>query len=419
MSKTSREGNTAARGLPFIQPRLTIHEAGDTYEQQADAMADTVMRMKNPLDRTATGTDRFFKPDPVTARAVQRKCAQCEEKENAVQRKGTSGQQASADSGLETYIGSLNGGGQALPDEVRSFYEPRFGYDFSQVRVHTDTVAAKSAESINALAYTSGSNIVFNSGQYSPDTDGGRQLLAHELTHVMQQSGGKQAVQKAPLPDTGFRYTPPATVKRSIMEIQAVVGVTPDGVYGINTKNAVETYQKKLKSLGLYNDTIDGKWGKNTDDAHVLFATGNLAETYNCSGLAFKTYIFTGMPVTKAILAGMTKLASCSDKCKPYQYKFFFWEYDVSLTDLTTGVTGPANRDFHIVGGQTDSKGEGPSQAVSKNGKRPVEGPKPPKNWFPVSEMARENNHTNKIVPNVFKNRTNHVETCFCSDKLP
>jgi hypothetical protein len=65
--------------------------------------------------------------------------------------------------------------------------ENRFGYDFSQVRIHTDQIAAKSASAINALAYTSGNDIVFNQGQYAPGISGGKQLLAHELTHVVQQ----------------------------------------------------------------------------------------------------------------------------------------------------------------------------------------------------------------------------------------
>ena len=78
--------------------------------------------------------------------------------------------------------------GVPLPHETRDFFEPRFGYDFSNVKIHTDAVAAKSARSINALAYTSGNNIVFNQNQYSPETDSGKKLLAHELTHVVQQT---------------------------------------------------------------------------------------------------------------------------------------------------------------------------------------------------------------------------------------
>ncbi len=79
--------------------------------------------------------------------------------------------------------------GRPLDHATRAFYEPRFGQDFSAVRVHTDTRAAESARSVNALAYTVGHDIVFDTGQYTPTISAGKQLLAHELTHVMQQSG--------------------------------------------------------------------------------------------------------------------------------------------------------------------------------------------------------------------------------------
>ncbi len=81
----------------------------------------------------------------------------------------------------------LNSSGQPLDAGTRAFMEPRFGHDFSGVRVHTDAKAAESARSVNALAYTVGRNIVFGTGQYEPGTGEGRRLLAHELTHVVQQ----------------------------------------------------------------------------------------------------------------------------------------------------------------------------------------------------------------------------------------
>lgn len=80
--------------------------------------------------------------------------------------------------------------GQPLDAETRAFMEPRFGHDFSQVRVHSDVEAETSAESLKALAYTVGSDVVFAKGQYSPASSAGRRLLAHELCHVVQQSGG-------------------------------------------------------------------------------------------------------------------------------------------------------------------------------------------------------------------------------------
>jgi hypothetical protein len=79
--------------------------------------------------------------------------------------------------------------GQPLDAETRTFMEPRFGHDFSQVRVHTDAQAAESAQAVNALAYTVGRDVVFGSGQYLPRTGAGKELLAHELTHVVQQQG--------------------------------------------------------------------------------------------------------------------------------------------------------------------------------------------------------------------------------------
>jgi hypothetical protein len=79
--------------------------------------------------------------------------------------------------------------GQSLDHSTRAFFEPRFGYDFSRVRVHTDARAAESARSVSALAYAVGRDVVFGAGQYAPNTLAGRRLLAHELTHIVQQDG--------------------------------------------------------------------------------------------------------------------------------------------------------------------------------------------------------------------------------------
>jgi peptidoglycan hydrolase-like protein with peptidoglycan-binding domain len=88
---------------------------------------------------------------------------------------------------IESNIRSLKGGGQPLPKTLRHFFEPRFGRDFSDVRVHNDSFAGKSARAVNAKAYTVGYDVVFGTGQFAPETFAGKQLLAHELTHVMQQ----------------------------------------------------------------------------------------------------------------------------------------------------------------------------------------------------------------------------------------
>ncbi|MBA7606225.1 hypothetical protein ES703_13373 [subsurface metagenome] len=82
---------------------------------------------------------------------------------------------------------ALKGGGQPLPPNQRTFYESRMGHDFSGVRIHAGTQAADTAQAVQAKAFTLGNNIVFNTGQYSPNNQEGNKLLAHELTHVVQQ----------------------------------------------------------------------------------------------------------------------------------------------------------------------------------------------------------------------------------------
>ena len=88
------------------------------------------------------------------------------------------------------------GGRRPLAESKRAYFEPRFGRDFSQVRVHTDTRTAESAWAVNARAFTVGRDVVFRAGKYVPGKSEGRRLMAHELTHVMQQSGKKNLEQR-------------------------------------------------------------------------------------------------------------------------------------------------------------------------------------------------------------------------------
>jgi hypothetical protein len=163
-------------GALFFQPRLTVGPTNDRYEQEADNIANEIVGGGNSRIQT--------KISPVN---VQRKCDHCQEEEK-LQRKETGSvrHDQSAPAIVSDVVASP---GKPLDKGTRTFMEGRFGYDFSNVKIHTDTVAAKSAQSINALAYTSGNSIVFNNDQYSPNTNNGRRLLAHELTHVVQQQG--------------------------------------------------------------------------------------------------------------------------------------------------------------------------------------------------------------------------------------
>jgi hypothetical protein len=98
-----------------------------------------------------------------------------------------------------TQVRGLTSGGAPLPADVRAFFEPRFGVDFGGVRIHDHDRAAQAARSVQASAYTLGQNIVFAAGRYAPQTADGRRLLAHELTHVVQQQNGAQAAPSASL----------------------------------------------------------------------------------------------------------------------------------------------------------------------------------------------------------------------------
>lgn len=118
--------------------------------------------------------------------AIQRACPKCKD-ECKLQAKATSGNISAVKPDIESQIQSLKGGGNPLSENDRTFFEPLFGSDLSQVRMHTDGRAAELARAVNARAFTMGSDVVFGAGQYSPDTMMGKRLLAHELTHVMQQ----------------------------------------------------------------------------------------------------------------------------------------------------------------------------------------------------------------------------------------
>jgi hypothetical protein len=118
-------------------------------------------------------------------------CAACRKKRlGALQRSATAAAPVTVPPVVKDV---LNSPGQPLDPATRTFMEPRLGHDFGQVCVHTNSQAARSAQSVNALAYTVGRHIAFDAGQYRPDTPSGRRMVAHELVHVMQQSRHGQA----------------------------------------------------------------------------------------------------------------------------------------------------------------------------------------------------------------------------------
>ena len=128
---------------------------------------------------------------------LQREALPEEEEQEQVQTKSSQKQTAKdqsfdAGSNVESQLNNSKGGGSPLPDEVRSFMEARFRADLSQVRVHTGSEAVEMNKDLNAQAFTHGKDIYFGSGRYNPGSSEGKHLLAHELTHVIQQTGAVQ-----------------------------------------------------------------------------------------------------------------------------------------------------------------------------------------------------------------------------------
>ncbi|WHZ21128.1 MAG: hypothetical protein OJF47_000240 [Nitrospira sp.] len=147
-------------GLRSIQAKLQISQPGDVYEQEADRVAERVVRGERVLSAPLTALPSIQRDDVSISEAQ----------------------------GLSSVNEALRSSGQPLDAATRAFMEPRFGHDFSQVRVHSGETAEQSAREVNANAYTVGCNIVFATGQFAPGTQEGRWLIAHELTHVVQQS---------------------------------------------------------------------------------------------------------------------------------------------------------------------------------------------------------------------------------------
>jgi len=115
-------------------------------------------------------------------------CSECAKKREVLQRAATSSEQVESEESVPGIVHDvLRSPGRPLDRSTRAYFEPRFGADFSRVRVHTDAKAVESARAINASAYTAGRDVVFDAGRLAPETSSGRRLLAHELTHVLQQ----------------------------------------------------------------------------------------------------------------------------------------------------------------------------------------------------------------------------------------
>ena len=191
-----------AASSPNVQAKLEIGEVGDKYEQEADRVASQVVsQINNP---------------------VQKKLQRLSESKVIQRKEAIAGGTASAD--LESSIQSARGSGQSLDANLQQSMGQAMGADFSGVKVHTDSQSDQLNKSIQAKAFTTGQDVFFRQGAYEPSSRGGQELIAHELTHVVQQNGG--VVQRSPLKNIKKTSENGAVVQREDAKVFSQEGAT-------------------------------------------------------------------------------------------------------------------------------------------------------------------------------------------------
>jgi hypothetical protein len=230
-----------------IQPKLAINTPGDIYEQEADHLAEQVMRMPEPKLQRAC--------------ACGGGCSKCQTEQTSqeharLQTKHVGSSDSSTITAPPIVHQVLASPGQPLDTATRAFMEPRFGHDFSRVRVHSGAAAEQSALDVNANAYTVGHNIVFGAGRFAPETHEGRRLLSHELTHVVQQTGHHSMIQRQQQPSVKLLTTAVAAAavadvtthydEDSIRTLEDFSARTPDGVFDADDAEALAKLQQVL-----------------------------------------------------------------------------------------------------------------------------------------------------------------------------
>lgn len=233
-----------ARGAiaPHLPPandfsRVRVSPVDDPLEREADVVADRVMRAVVPTTINAASA------------AVQRRCADCEEREETLIQAARI-PSARTEEGLDasSAASTATRGGTPLSTDLRAYFEPRFGHDFSRVRIHADAEGSKAARSVQARAYTYGSDIVFGAGEYAPATPQGRRLLAHELAHVIQQGGGASSPSNAdPATASPELRSGPAIFRASCVDTACPPVEFPVPAYGVIWQQAESCLQDKYR----------------------------------------------------------------------------------------------------------------------------------------------------------------------------
>jgi len=267
---------------------------------------------------------------PGEGESVQRTCAACE-KGDQVQKKGEDPHSGGVEPDIENRLNSSKGAGRPLPDNTRQQMESSIGADFSNVRIHDDSAAAKMNKDLNAQAFTHGNDIYFNSGKYDTTSSGGQHLLAHELTHTVQQSGGsseqiREKIQKKDADDKpNFKKASAKDLKDAGNNAGYVEkkGATKFEFHinKLSTKkyvladSAVKKFEENKPSLmpkpGTRETSQDTKWksGVRKEVKEQILKVAGLKEDYETSTL-YKLTHEKGKEGSKGIVGTITQLVN-------------------------------------------------------------------------------------------------------------
>lgn len=240
------KNKNASLSSSFIQPKLTIGKSNDAYEQEADAVANKVLNMSDSNVQVKNSTNSHInkKSENPEEELVQKKSI-ATNISSFIQPSGGNQSKNDVSPAFKSKLNNSKGGGSKMDTSTQSYMESRFGTDFSNVRIHTNNNAIQMNKEIGARAFTNGSDIYFNRGTYNPSATSGKFLLAHELTHTVQQN-------KAQSSGTNVQKQ---SNKTSSNIIQRDVDWTEDEIKAV---------QRELRRLGLYVMTIDGDFGGGT-----------------------------------------------------------------------------------------------------------------------------------------------------------
>lgn len=303
-----------------IQTKLSVDSPGDQYEQEADRVAEQVLTMPEAHSPERSGLHHQSFPI-----GLQRKCAGCaggtqdslKVEKKLVQLKESAAGPTLLNAPSPPQIEISTGSGQPLSASTREFFEPRLGTDLSGVRIHNDARAAESARAVSALAFTFGHDVVFGQGQYAPETIPGKKLLAHELTHTLQQSRSptvQTILQRKPDDEKDVPAKPPAAKPAACPEFVSLT-------VAVNSPKVSDSCKEKCRlELGCCK-TPRGTCGSTKDSGAAY--KGTIKVPAGCTGeLAFMQNLVS--TDRKRTLTNKSK--ECVDITSPHADGVFPWK---------------------------------------------------------------------------------------------